>query len=302
MQAAIRFTNVTKRFKQNTAVDNVTFAIETGTVVALLGPNGAGKSTSISMMLGLSRPTTGSVQLLGGDPTIATNRRDVGAMLQQVNLPPGLTVQETIDLFRSFYPSPLPANDLVDLADLRDERKQRAEKLSGGQRRRLQFALAMAGNPLVLFLDEPTTAMDVNSRRTFWERLRAFATKEGKTIILTTHHLEEADGIADRILLLQHGRIIADGSPSHVKGMTGFCYVSFVAGPTFEQQVIHSWPYVDSVELSGRNVRIRTKDSDAVLRALIGERIDASDFQITTGALEDAFIHLTENDDTRRVI
>jgi ABC-2 type transport system ATP-binding protein len=293
MEHAVAFRNVTKRFKQKTAVHDLSFTIEPGTVVSLLGPNGAGKTTSISMMLGLTRPTSGTVRLFGQDPTHPVRRRYIGAMLQQVNLPPGLTVEQCVNLFRSYYPTPLPPNTLMDMSGLAKEAKRRADRLSGGQLRRLQYAIAMAGNPKLLFLDEPTTAMDVTSRRAFWDQLRHFAAQHGKTVIFTTHHLDEADGISDRILLIHEGKLIADGSPTHIKNMTGNRYVSFIAGPLLQEESLRALPFVEHVEKSGRKVRVRTKDSDALLRALIMGGYDASQFEVTAGALEDAFVSLT---------
>jgi ABC-2 type transport system ATP-binding protein len=296
LQAAIHFQDVVKRYKNQNAVDHLSFDVEMGSVVSLLGPNGAGKTTSISMMLGLRRPTSGSVQLLGQDPAVPAHRRHIGAMLQQVGLPPLMSVEKLINLFRSYYPHPLETNRLLDIAGLTKEAKQQAVKLSGGQKRRLQFALAMAGDPRVLFLDEPTTAMDVTSRRGFWEQLRDFAATDGRTIILTTHHLEEADAISDRIIVLQHGHKIADGTPADLKRLTGNRYVSFIAGPNVTDEMLCALPNADNVEWSGRHVRVRTKHSDALLRALIEHNYDVHEFEVTAGALEDAFISLTNEE------
>jgi ABC-2 type transport system ATP-binding protein len=293
VQPAIHFKDVVKRYKNQNAVDSLSFDVEMGSVVALLGPNGAGKTTSISMMLGLRRPTSGTVRLLGQDPSLPANRKHIGAMLQQVGLPPIMNVEQLINQFRSYYPHPLETKKLLDIADLTKEARQQAVKLSGGQKRRLQFALAMAGDPRVLFLDEPTTAMDVTSRRGFWAQLRDFAATDGRTIVLTTHHLEEADSISDRIILVQHGKKIADGTPADLKRLTGNRYVSFVAGPDVNDEMLRALPHAEQVEWSGRHVRVRTKHSDDLLRALIARNYDVREFEVTSGALEDAFISLT---------
>ncbi len=295
MEPAVTFDRVTKRYKGKSAVDNLSFTIERGTVVALLGPNGAGKTTSISMMLGLRAPTAGTVKVFGLNPRVPANRKHIGAMLQQVNLPPGLTVLQVIDMFRAFYPNPLPAEQLLEYAGLRSEAKRPATKLSGGQKRRLEFALALAGNPNLLFLDEPTTAMDVAARRAFWEQLRTYAKEGNRTIVLTTHHLEEADAIADRILVLQEGRLIADGSPAELKQRAGNRFVSFTAGPQFDERVVRGMPGVEVVECTGRRWRVRTRNSDDLLRRLIAGNFDVRDFEVTSGALEDAFLYLTES-------
>lgn len=287
------FRGVTKRFAQKTAVQDLTITMEAGTVNALLGPNGAGKTTSISMMLGLIRPSRGEVRVFGMDPTRRDAKQRIGAMLQQVGLPPQSSVREVLALFSSYYRDPLPVNTLLHLADLEAESKRSAVKLSGGQKRRLQFALAMAGNPELLFLDEPTTAMDVGSRRLFWERLREFAGDKRKTIVMTTHHLEEADAIADRIIFMHQGRTVADGTSASIKSMAGYRYVSFRVGEQVTDEALRNLPAADHVEWHGRHVRIRTQDSDAVLRGAIHEQLDVSQFEVSAGGLEDAFLALT---------
>ncbi|MCL6445537.1 MAG: ABC transporter ATP-binding protein [Alicyclobacillus sp.] len=301
MPAAIEMHHVTKMFRDKRAVDDLNLTIDQGTVVALLGPNGAGKSTTISMMLGLRRPTSGRVLLLGKDPTVPAHRRHIGAMLQQVSVPDKLKVIELVNLFRSYYPAPLPTKRLLELAGLENEAKREASRLSGGQKRRLQFALAMSGDPQVLFLDEPTTGMDVQSRRGFWESLRTFARTQGKTVILTTHHLEEADAIADRIVVMQHGRSIADASPKDLKAQTGYRYVSFRVEGDVEESAFQQLPGVVGVEWSGRKVRLRTTDSDAVLRQLVLDDYPVCDFEVSFGGLEDAFIALTEESTDQEV-
>ncbi|WAH36522.1 ABC transporter ATP-binding protein [Alicyclobacillus dauci] len=294
MQEAILLDGVSKRFGDKTAVDNVTFSIEAGSIVALLGPNGAGKTTVISMMLGLAKPTAGNVRAFGQSPNKRATRKHYGVMLQQVSLPPKLRVRELVNLFRSYYDHPLDTSTLLKMADLEEHEKKEAVKLSGGQQRRLQYALAMAGDPRIVFLDEPTTGMDVTARRSFWENLRAFAQQDGRTIILTTHHLEEADAIADRILLMQNGRITADGTVDEIKLQAGNRYVAFMAGPQVQSDAIAGLPYVAHAQWSGRHVRIRTKRPDDVLRAAILRNLDVSHFEVSQGHLEDAFVSLTE--------
>ncbi|WDL95754.1 ABC transporter ATP-binding protein [Alicyclobacillus sp. ALC3] len=296
MAAAIELEQLVKTYGGKTAVDRLSLTIESGSVVALLGPNGAGKTTAISMMLGLRRPTSGVVRLLGKDPVVPSTRNHIGAMLQQVNLPEKLSVTEVLKLFRSYYEHPLDIDQLIELAGLEEERKSPASRLSGGQQRRLQFALAMTGNPKVLFLDEPTTGMDVTSRRLFWDRLRGLSREGNRTIVLTTHHLEEADSSADRVVLMQHGRKIADGSPAQLKALAGFKYISFTAGPSVNADDVAALADVRSVDWSGRRARVQTQDSDQVLRTLLTRYTDVTDIEVTGGGLEDAFISLTETD------
>lgn len=294
MKNVIEFSHVSKHYGTVKAVDDLSFSVPTGTVIALLGPNGAGKTSSMSMMLGLRRPSTGTVKLLDRDPTVPAHRTHIGAMLQQVSLPSKLSVRELIQLFRSYYPHPLAADELIALSGLDADAKKDASSLSGGQQRRLQFALAMAGDPRVLFLDEPTTGMDVSSRRAFWAQLRRFAHDDGRSIVLTTHHLEEADAISDRILVIQHGRLVADGTPSELKTLAGHRFVSFVADTDVTDEQLRRLPDVSDLTRSGRHIRLRTKDSDAVLRALFGQSMSVRDIEVSAGGLEDAFLTLTQ--------
>lgn len=301
MAPAIKLDDVVKQYGSKRAVDHLSLEIEQGSVVALLGPNGAGKTTAISMMLGLRTPSSGVVRLLDRDPAIASTRQHIGAMLQQVNLPEKLSVAETLQLFRSYYETPLSTEELLDIAGLQEERKRPANRLSGGQQRRLQFALAMTGDPSVLFLDEPTTGMDVASRRLFWDRLRALSHEAKRTIVLTTHHLEEADGSADRIIVLQHGRQIADGTPAELKSLAGFRYIAFTAGPAIDIEQLSTIVGVTDVQWSGRRVRLQARDSDRVLRSLLDKYVDIHDIEVSNGGLEDAFISLTNADEREEV-
>ena len=203
--------HVSKSYGAVQALDNVDLAIHAGEVVALLGPNGAGKTTAVSLLLGLMRPSGGEVRLFGENPQNATNRVKVGAMLQISGVPQTLKVKEHLDLFRSYYPNPLSAADTLKLAGLGEVANRPYGKLSGGQQQRLHLALALCGNPDLIFLDEPTTGLDVASRRALWETIRSFVSG-GRTVVLTTHYLEEADALADRVVVIDHGRIIAEGT------------------------------------------------------------------------------------------
>lgn len=297
VSTAISVEHVSKRFGAVHAVDDVTFDVAPGTIVALLGPNGAGKTTLISMILGLAQPTTGSVRVFGHRPRDRAAREQLGVMLQHVTLPQSVKVKELLAWFRSFYPHPLAVDHLLQMAGIEHLADREAVKLSGGEQRRLQFALAMAGDPALLVLDEPTTGMDVESRRAFWDSLRSFVHDGRRTLLLTTHHLEEAESVADRIILLKGGRVIADGSLAEIKAQAGNRYVSFIAGPRCSNEQIAELPHVRQVRYSGRHVRIETDRPDDVLRAIILRDLDASSFEVSQGALEDAFVALTELDD-----
>jgi ABC-2 type transport system ATP-binding protein len=231
-------TNVTHRYGSIEALSDVTFELDAGQVTALLGPNGAGKTTIVRLLAGLVRPTRGRAVLFGGDPQNVESRRRLGVMLQVARVPETLTVSEHITLFSSYYPSPLPLPTVLRLTGLESVADRRYGKLSGGQQQRTLFALAVCGNPGLLFLDEPTVGMDVESRRQFWSTIRELAAS-GRSILLTTHYLEEADALATRIVVLNRGRVIADGTPATIK-----------------QQA------------AGRQIRCRTRLSEAVLALL----------------------------------
>lgn len=293
MKAAIQLTGVSKIYKDKKAVDNLTLTVTEGTVVALLGPNGAGKTTTVSMILGLHKPTSGTVKLLGGDPGEIRVRDRIGAMLQDVSVIDGLKVAESINLFRSYYEKPLPLDYLLKVSNLEAEQGKMASSLSGGQQRRLGFALALAGDPDVIFLDEPTVGMDVTSRQLFWDTVRAMAGR-GRTIVLTTHYLDEADSVADRIVVINNGKIIADGTPSEIKAETTGRVITFVAGPTVKTESLLALPGVTDAQWSGRKVKLFSGDTDRLIRALVEGKFEMRDIEIQSGGLEDAFQALVQ--------
>lgn len=288
MKPAIQLDRVTKTYKGKTAVDNLSLTIEQGSVVALLGPNGAGKTSTVSMILGLHQPTSGSVKLLGGDPRERSIRDRIGAMLQDVSVIDNLKVSETINLFRHYYEKPLPFEQLLYICGLEREKDRMASALSGGQQRRLGFALAVAGDPEVLFLDEPTVGMDVTSRQLFWETIRVMAGR-GRTIVLTTHYLEEADSIADRVVVINNGKLIADGTPSEIKAETTGRVITFTAGASVTMESLLALPGVTDIEWSGRKVTLSSGNTDCLIAALVERRVDMRDIEIRSGGLEDAF-------------
>lgn len=293
MKSIIELEHVCKEFKGKRAVDDLSLTVKEGSVVALLGPNGAGKTTTVSMILGLLQPTQGAIRLLDGNPQDRAVRDRMGAMLQEVNVIEGLTVAETIELFRHYYSRPLSLEKLLSVSGLESERNKRASSLSGGQKRRLGFALALAGDPAVLFLDEPTVGMDITSRQHFWETVREMAAR-GKTIILTTHYLEEADSIADRIVVINGGKLVADGTPAEIKASTNQKTIFFTAGPKLDPESLQSIPMISEVTWSGRKVKITSPDTDQVIIALIQRQLDIKDIEIHTGGLEDAFQFLVQ--------
>jgi ABC-2 type transport system ATP-binding protein len=215
-----RLNAASKRYDGNVALDRLDLDVQVGETLALLGPNGAGKTTAIRLLLGLQTPTSGTATIFGRDPRNAASRRRVGAMLQVSNVPSTLTVREHITLFSSYYARPLPIAQTLSLAMLERLANRKFGVLSGGERQRLFFALAICGDPDLLFLDEPTVGLDVETRRSLWDSVRELVAR-GKSILLTTHYLEEADALADRVVMLAHGAVIAAGTPLEIKRRSG---------------------------------------------------------------------------------
>ncbi|MBP2703588.1 ABC transporter ATP-binding protein [Microbispora sp. RL4-1S] len=290
---AIAFTAVSKSYGGVLAVDGLDLEVPAGSTVALLGPNGAGKSTSINMLLGLLKPTSGDIRVFGATPHEAVARGEVGAMLQEGTLIPELTVAETVDFIRRLYPEPLPLAEILRLADLTDLAGRRADRLSGGQTQRVRFALAIAGAPRLLLLDEPTAAMDVESRRAFWDNMRSYAS-QGRTILFATHYLEEADENSDRVVVVARGRVVADGTAAEIKASVAGHAVSFRLGGQ-SMAGLDALPGATGVEVQGGRVTLRTSDPDATIEALYRKTtLDVRDLQVHGADLEDAFIALTK--------
>src|SRR3989454_6902572 len=226
MAPAAELIDATKKYGEIEALGGVTIRIEPGEVVAMLGPNGAGKTTSISILLGLRKPTSGKALLFGLEPTNLLARSKVGVMLQESGVPAMLKVREIVDLFRSYYPRPMTRDRAIAMAGLEEKANALVRELSGGQRQRLYFALAVCGDPDVLFLDEPTVGMDVESRLSFLQSMQVLA-KAGKTIVFTTHYLPEAEELAQRIVVINRGLVIADATPRDLKARVPAKRVTF---------------------------------------------------------------------------
>ena len=275
------------------AVKGIDVSIPRGETVALLGPNGAGKSTTIDMLLGLARPDRGTVSVLGRAPGDAVAHGLVGAMLQAGALIRDLSVRELVTMFAGLYPNPLEVDDAMRLAGLDAVASQRTQKLSGGETQRVRFALALASNPELLVLDEPTVAMDVEARRGFWRAMREFASR-GKTVLFATHYLDEADQNADRIVLMAQGRIVVDGPPTEVKARVGTRTIRATL-PDVPAAELEQLPGVTAVTRHGASVTLVCSSSDEALRILLGRYPDARDLEVTGAGLEDAFVELTRD-------
>ncbi|CAM5653750.1 ABC transporter ATP-binding protein [Streptomyces avidinii] len=287
---AVSFRHAAKSFGAVRAVTGLDLDIRCGETVALLGRNGAGKSTAISLLLGLDEPDAGSVRLFGESPARAVRSGRVGAMLQEGRAVPRITVRELVAFVARTYPAPMPVAEALRLAGLTDCAGRRVDRLSGGQAQRVRFAVALAGNPELIVLDEPTAALDVEARRAFWESMRAYA-RLGNTVLFSTHYLDEADAHADRILVVDRGRIVADDTGAGLRRAAGGSLVAFdLAGrPTGG---LAELPGVVAVEVRADRARLRTTDPDATVVALA--RLDAiRGLEVTAASLDEAFLALT---------
>jgi ABC-2 type transport system ATP-binding protein len=298
--AAVQLEHASKNFGKVQALKRVSFKVEPGEVIAFLGPNGAGKTTAISLMMGLRTPDSGSATIFGRDPRDPQNRSRIGAMLQESDVPSTLKVREVVDFIARAYSNPLTVAKALEMADLSELANRPASNLSGGQKKRLAFALAVIGNPDVLFLDEPTAALDVEARRGFWEQVGNF-TQSGKTIILTTHYLEEADAIAERIVVINQGEIVAQGTPAAIKARVGGKVVRFKS-PGFQANTLETamletgllerLPITRS-SINTESVELYTLEPEQVLRELFARNIPMTDLEVRGGGLEEAFVQIT---------
>jgi ABC-2 type transport system ATP-binding protein len=284
---------VHKHFGSVQAVRGVALAVGFGEIMAFLGPNGAGKTSTIDMILGLSRPDAGEVEVYGMAPRQAVRRGLVSAVMQSGGLLKDLTVAETVQYTAGLFAVSRPVGEVLERAGITAIAGRRVGKCSGGEQQRLRFAMALIPDPQLLILDEPTQGMDVEGRRGFWQAIREDAAS-GRTVVFATHYLEEADAYADRIILLRHGQKIADGTASEIKAMSAGRTVRVTMAGASEAE-LRAIPGADSVEIRGETVLIHANDSDAVARYLL-TRTSARDLEITARGIEDAFLALTGDD------
>ena len=279
-----------KRYGEVQALDQADLEVRRGEVLAVLGPNGAGKTTAISLLLGLLRPDAGSATLFGTAPGALSARRRIGAMLQTAGVPETLTTGELIALFRSYYPQPRTVADIVGLAGVNDLLGRRYGRLSGGQQRRVQFALSLAGQPEILFLDEPTTGLDIDARQTMWKTIRALVA-QGGAVVLTTHYLEEAEALADRVCVLTRGRVVANGDVQQIRARVAQRRISCLS--RLASEAIAAWPEVRSVARDGGRIEIITDAAETVVRQLLFEDSDVSELEVRRAGLAEAFVEIT---------
>ncbi|HEX6901178.1 MAG TPA: ABC transporter ATP-binding protein [Thermoanaerobaculia bacterium] len=285
-----------KKYGAVTALDGVDFQVRPGEVVALLGPNGAGKTTAVQLLLGLLRPSTGEATLFGLDPRDTAARVRTGAMLQVSKVPETLKVREHVDLVSSYYPRPLPRREVLDLAGLGGVENRLFGKLSGGQQQRLLFALALCGNPQMLFLDEPTVGLDVEARRALWTVIEGKA-GEGRSVLLTTHYLEEADALADRIVLISRGRIVAEGTPAEIKARAVGRKIRCRTNLSVSE--LAALPGVRDARRDGEVSELFTAEAERVVQELMRRDPALSGLEVRGADLEEAFLALTKSDDRK---
>ena len=286
--AAMR--GVCKRFGQTRALDDIELYLHRGELTALLGPNGAGKSTAIGLLLGLLEADSGTVSLFGTTPHDLSARRQVGLMLQSASMPDASKVRELLELTRSYYAAPLDVAECVALAGLEGLLDRTYAKLSGGQQRRVQFALAICGRPRLLFLDEPTTGLDIEARQGLWRAIRRLL-DQGCSILLTTHYLEEADALADRVVVLNHGRIVAAGTLQDVRAHVSQRRIRCLSSLLPERVI--AWPEVRQASLDAGRLEIIADTAETVVRRLLAEDSSLSELEIERAGLAEAFLSLT---------
>jgi ABC-2 type transport system ATP-binding protein len=282
--------HATKRYGAVAALDNVTLRVRRGEAVALLGPNGAGKTTAVRLLLGLAAPTSGRVALFGAPPSTRLARERLGVMLQVAKVPETLTVREHVRLFSSYYPAPMPEVEVMALAGLTGLERRRFSALSGGERQRVLFALAICGNPDLLVLDEPTVGLDAESRRGFWREIRR-AKERGCALLLTTHYLDEADALADRIVVLQRGRTIADDTPEAIKARAAHVEIRCVTA--LDEGQLRALQGVSHVRRDNGRAAIAVATPEATVRELLQRDPSVSGLEVSRASLEDAFLALT---------
>lgn len=292
-QIVASLSGVTKKYGEVTALRDVSLNVRSGELLAVLGPNGAGKTTAVRLMLGLSRPLSGQVAVFGHDPRKAAARGRLGAMLQVAKVPETLKVKEHINLFRSYYANPLSLLATLEAAGLEGMEDRLFGALSGGQKQRVLFALAICGNPDLLFLDEPTVGLDITTRHLIWQRIRMLV-QQGRTVVLTTHYFEEVDALADRVIVLNHGVIVAAGTSAEIKSRTAQRKIR--CATRLRRADIETIPEVSGVSERESRMEILTSQVEPVLRELFLRNPNLFGLEVSNSTLEDAFLKIVEAD------
>jgi ABC-2 type transport system ATP-binding protein len=282
---------VSKCYGSVVALDGLDLDVRRAELLAILGPNGAGKTTAISLLLGLQQPDAGKATLFHQSPQKLEARRQVGVMMQEVTLAEDLRVREHIDLIGHYYPDPLSPEAAMEMTRTTPLADRPYGKLSAGQKRQVQFAVAVCGRPKLLFLDEPTVGLDVQARAVFWETTRSLV-RQGSSIVLTTHYLEEAQALADRVVVLAKGRLIASGTVSEMRALVSRKRITCSTTLTFEE--IATWPGVESVTRDRELLHITVTDAEEVTRRLVIADPKVRDLEVHRAGLAEAFTELTQ--------
>ncbi|RSM64831.1 ABC transporter ATP-binding protein [Actinoplanes sp. ATCC 53533] len=282
-----RALDATRRYGDVLALDRLNLDVHAGELVGLLGPNGAGKSTLVNLLTGVRRPTSGRVELCGGDPRDPASRRALGVTPQETGLPGALRVGEVVDFVRAHFPDPLARDVLLARFGLADLVKRQTGGLSGGQKRRVAVALAFVGRPRIVFLDEPTTGLDVEARHALWNGIREFHA-DGGTVVLTSHYLEEIEALARRVVVIGGGRVLADDTVAAVRGLVSIRRVSLTL-PT----PVPDLPGVVGTERDGDRTHLLTGDADRLVRDLVARDVPFTELEVRPTSLEEAFLTLT---------
>ena len=280
-----------KRFGKTLALDGLDLQVKPGELLAVLGPNGAGKTTAISLLLGLQQPDAGTARLFGQSPLLVEARRQIGVMMQEVSLAPELRVREQIDLVASYYPAPLTPEAAMEMTHTTSLANRPYGKLSGGQKRQAQFAMAVCGRPKLLFLDEPTVGLDVQARELMWTTLRKLVA-DGASIVLTTHYLEEAEALADRVAVLGHGRMIATGTVNEMRALVVRKRISCSTTLTVEE--VAAWPGMESATRDKQRLLITVNNTEDIVRRLLAADPNLRELEVHSAGLAEAFVELTQ--------
>jgi ABC-2 type transport system ATP-binding protein len=282
---------VEKRFGKTVALDGLDLQVQAGELFSVLGPNGAGKSTAISLLLGLLKPDAGAARLFGLSPFRIEPRRQIGVMMQEVTLAPELLVHEHIALVASYYPRPYSPAEAMELTNIASLASRPYGKLSAGQKRQVQFAMAVCGRPKLLFLDEPSVGLDIRAREMMWTTLRQLV-GNGSSIVLTTHYLEEAESLSNRVAVLNKGRLIASGTVNEIRALVVRKHITCSTALPPDQ--IAAWPDVESVTRDQQRLQISTSNSEAVVRRLLAADSNLQELEVRRAGLAEAFTELTQ--------
>lgn len=282
---------VYKRYGNTVALDGIDLEVPGGKLLAILGPNGAGKTTSISLLLGLKKPDTGKVTLFGKSPLLLEARRQTGVMMQEVTLAPELRARDLIDLTASYYPHPLALKEVMDLTNTSSLERRPYGKMSGGQKRQVQFAMALVSRPMLLFLDEPTAGMDIQARKMMWSMMRHLV-REGTSIVLTTHYLEEAEALADHVVVLAKGRMVAQGSVDEVRTRVARKQIFCLTKLNVDE--VGNWPGVQNVSKDKQHLNITVIEAEDVVRRLLEKDKDLRELEVSRAGLAEAFTEITQ--------